>query len=117
MPDDKAVTNAELRAALDVAVEAIAARQDRAVEAIASEISSFRTEVNERFAAVDRNFTDLHRRLDRTNEMLTLLQGSSTTLNQWADRLDVDLSQRHRAQDHAIEELRRRIEALEKKAS
>jgi len=106
MPDEKPVTSAELRAALDAAVEGIA-----------TEISSFRTEVHERFVAVDRNFTDLHRRLDRANEMLTPLQGSSTTLNQWADRLDVDLSQRHRAQDSAIDELRRRIEALEKKAS
>jgi hypothetical protein len=81
MPDEKPVTSAELRAALDAAVEAIASRQDRAVEVIATGISSFRTEVNARFAAVDRNFSDLHRRLDRTNEMLTLLQGSTTTLN------------------------------------
>ncbi|MDR3703568.1 MAG: hypothetical protein P4L56_28220 [Candidatus Sulfopaludibacter sp.] len=78
MPDEKPVTSAQLRAALDAVVEALTARQDRAVEAIATEISSFRTEANAHFAAVDRNFTDLHRRLDRTNEMLMLLQGRLT---------------------------------------
>lgn len=95
------------------AEQRIIARQDRAVETIATETSAFREETNARFAAIDRQFEAVHSRLDRTNNMLTLLQGGTTTLNTWADRAD-----RHTFdQQREIDEIKRRLEALEKKAS
>jgi hypothetical protein len=70
MPDEKPVTSTELRAALDAAVEAIA-----------GEISAFRTEVNTRFTGIDRQFEAVRSRLDRSTEILTALQGSTIALN------------------------------------
>ena len=103
MPDEQPLTAATLRAALDAAVETIAA-----------EISSTREELN---ARMTREFQALHSRLDNTTNMLTLLQGTSTTTHAHIDRMDGINAARQIATDQTIADILRRLSALEKKAS
>jgi transposase len=103
MPDEAPITRADLREALD-----------RAVEAIAAEISATRQELS---ATMAREFTAVHARLDNTNNMLTLLQGASTITHTHIDRTDSINAARQAATDQVIANIRRRLEALEKKAS
>ncbi|HWC98943.1 MAG TPA: hypothetical protein VG456_19420 [Candidatus Sulfopaludibacter sp.] len=112
-PEDKA----EIAELLTATEQRLRENQDRAVETVAGEISAFRREVNERFAGLDRQFTTIHSRLDRSTEMLTLLQGSTTILNTWADRNDRIRGDQQATMEAQILDLRRRLEALEKKAS
>jgi hypothetical protein len=103
MPDEQPLTAATLRAALD-----------RAVETIAAEISATREELT---ARMTREFQALHSRLDNTTNMLTLLQGTTTTTHAHIDRMDSLNAARQNATDQAIADILRRLAALEKKAS
>ena len=76
--DEQLITNI-----IDAAITTLTARQDRAVETIAGEISNLREEMKNRF-------NDTDRRLDRITEGVSVLQGHTINLNRWADRLDKD---------------------------
>ena len=82
---------------------------DRAVETIAAEISTSRQELATRMDRVERN-------LELATAELRLTTGLLNGLNRWADKLDKDeaaLGQNYFTQARAIEDLRRRVQALE----
>jgi hypothetical protein len=102
-----------IREELAAAETRISANQDRAVEAIATEISTVREELSTRLSAVERE-------LERGTESLRIVQLSLNNVNRWAEKLDKDqaaLGQNYFDQRRAIEDLRRRVESLERKAS
>lgn len=102
-----------IQAMLDAAVQSIAARQDRAVEAITANLSDLRTELTTR---LDR----LERRTERTevntNALLLQAAGISRSLTE-AERIDSTTAATQAAQQRAIDQLAARLTALEQKVS
>jgi chromosome segregation ATPase len=104
--DERSEFRAMLREELAAAAQTITA-------ASSANLTDLRNELLARF-------TDIDRRLDRYHDELLLIQTSMVSLNRWAERLDKDqaaLGQNYFTQQRAIEDLRRRVEAIEKKAS
>ncbi|HYW41317.1 MAG TPA: hypothetical protein VE959_00590 [Bryobacteraceae bacterium] len=105
-----ALLREEIREEIAASEQRMTARQDRAVEMIAGEISSLREDMNHRFEAVDRRFEVLDRRTERISE-------SMAAMTRWADKLDRDslsLTGTQAAQQRAIDDLAARVNRIER---
>lgn len=83
---------------------------DRAVESIAGEFTNLRQELITRI-------DNLTRTIERHTQELRLVELGQNAITKWADILDKDqtaLGQNYFTQQRAIEDLRRRVEALER---
>ena len=97
--DEKVPSRKDLREALDCAVQTIAA-----------DISTMRQELTARM-------DNMARTVERHTDALRVVQAGQSTITKWADTLDKDntaLGQNYFTQQRAIEDLRRRVEALER---
>ena len=121
--DNQAVTKQDLTEVLAQYAAEISAQQDRAIEAIATEISGPRQEMNRRFEEmdrrfeeVDRSFEQVDRQMDRMGEILISMDSRMTALSRWAERLDRDNPELHStqvAQKRAVDELAARVASME----
>ncbi len=104
-------------AAVNASEQRIIARQDRAVESIATEISVLRGEMNSQFERVYDRFDSIDRRGDRLAEDVTGIHGQIAGINtefkgmsRWADSLDSSNSKIH----ETLQRYDRRIADLER---
>lgn len=98
---DIVTLGAQLRLEIAAAEERLSAKQDRAVEMIAGELSRLREEMNQRFEYVDKRFNMVERRLERV-EYQTI--GMSKSLTD-AERLDTEIAAALGAQQKSIGDL------------
>jgi predicted nucleic acid-binding Zn-ribbon protein len=112
-PGEINALRAAIREDITAAGQRVAERQDRAVESIAAEFGQLRQELS---ARVD----NLTRTVERHTEMLRAVQIGQNSISNWADRLDKDqaaIGQNYFSQQRVLDDLRRRVEQLEKRAS
>lgn len=95
--------------------------EERIITATTVNLSEVREEFKSALEGINRRMDSLDRRMDRMAETLTSLDSRMVAaLTKWADKLDKDetaLATNYHAQQRAILDLQRRVEALEKKAS
>jgi len=99
--DEIAALAPQLRQEIAALEERLTARQDRAVELVAGEISRVREEMNQRFEYVDQRFNMVERRLERV-EYQTIGMNKSLTD---AERLDTEIAAALSAQQKSIGDL------------
>jgi archaellum component FlaC len=91
---------------------------DRLIFGLHNEVSAFRVEVNRRFDAVDRRFEAMDNRLDRLGNSVAYVESQMAAFTRWAERLDKQQTtslDTQRGQQHAVDQLARRITKIEEK--